>query len=63
MVKKFQMTEENSFLNYKIDFNSPNKNIIPISTKVDQNGKLTIGECSIEDLVEKFGSPPYCVSS
>tara|TARA_Y100001933_G_scaffold46443_1_gene44293 strand:+ start:5166 stop:6557 length:1392 start_codon:yes stop_codon:yes gene_type:complete len=59
MVKKFQMTEENSFLNYKIDFNSPNKNIIPISTKVDQNGKLTIGECSIEDLVEKFGSPLY----
>ena len=53
------MIEKNSFLLNKIDFNSPNKNITPISTIINEKGELTIGKCSIKDLVEKFGSPLY----
>ena len=45
--------EEKSFLKEKIDLKSPNKNIVPISTSIDRNGKLTIGGCSIEGLIEK----------
>ena len=53
------MEEKKSFLNNKIDIDSPNKNIIPISTLIDDEGKLSIGGCSIEDLVKKYDSPLY----
>ena len=53
------MKEKISFLENKIDFESPNKNIFPITTKVDSKGKLTIGGCCIEDLTVKYGSPLY----
>ena len=35
--------EEKSFLK-KIDLNSPNKNIVPITTSLDKNGKLSHDE-------------------
>ena len=51
--------EIKSFLKEKIDFNSPNKNIVPITTSIGTDGKLSIGGCSIEELVKKYDSPLY----
>ncbi len=53
------MEENSSFLKNRIDLNSPNKNIVPVTTSINDNGELTIGGCSIEDLVKKFDSPIY----
>ena len=53
------MSLKESFLKKKIDFNSPNTNIVPITTLIDEEGKLSIGGCSIIDLVKKYGSPLY----
>ena len=53
------MEEKNSFLNNNIDTNSPNKNIVPLTTSIDSDGNLSIGGCSIEDLVKKYDSPLY----
>ena len=53
------MQEKISFLLNKIDLNSPNKNIVPVTTTICSNGKLSIGGCSIEDLITKYGSPLY----
>ena len=53
------MEEIKSFLKQKIDIKSPNKNIVPISTSIGSDGKLSIGGCSIEELVKKYDSPLY----
>ena len=53
------MEENSSFLKNKIFFDSPNKNIVPISTSIDKNGNLSIANCSINNLVERYGSPIY----
>ena len=53
------MDKKKSFLEEKIDFKSPNKNIVPVTTSIGGDGKLTIGGCSIEELVEKYDSPLY----
>ena len=53
------MEEKKSFLKQKIDFDSPNKNIVPITTSIGCDGKLSIGGCSIEELVKKYDSPLY----
>ena len=53
------MEEKNSFLKEKIDLKSPNKNIVPITTSIENDGKLAIGGCSIEELVKKYDSPLY----
>ena len=53
------MEEKKSFLNKTIDLKSPNKNIVPITTSFDKDGKLSIGGCSIQELVEKYDSPLY----
>ena len=53
------MKEKVSFLKNKIDLDSPNKNIVPITTTIDSNEKLNIGGCSIENLVKKYDSPLY----
>ena len=52
------MEEKKSFLK-KIDPYSPNKNIVPITTSVGSDGKLSVGGCSIEELVKKYDSPLY----
>ena len=46
-IRYFPMEEKKSFLNQKIDLESPNKNIVPITTSVENDGKLSIGGCSI----------------
>ena len=53
------MKEINSFLNDKIYFDSPNKNIVPITTVVDHKGELNIGGCVISELIRNYGSPLY----
>ena len=53
------MEEKKSFLKQKIDVNSPNKNIVPITTSIESDGKLSIGGCSIEELVKRYDSPLY----
>ncbi len=52
------MKEKNSFIKDSIDFNSPNKNIVPLTTIINK-GQLSIGGCSIEELIHKYGSPLY----
>tara|TARA_B100000963_G_scaffold99194_1_gene85729 strand:- start:618 stop:1982 length:1365 start_codon:yes stop_codon:yes gene_type:complete len=52
------MKEKNSFIEDKVDFESPNKNIVPLTTTID-NGKLSIGGCSLEELIKNYGSPLY----
>ena len=53
------MKNKISFLENKINLNSPNKNIVPITTNIDNNGELYIGGCSIEELIKKYDSPIY----
>ena len=53
------MEEKKSFLNLKVDRKSPNKNIVPLTTTIGEDGKLSIGGCSIEELVKKYDSPLY----
>ena len=53
------MEENSSFLKNKIFFDSPNRNIVPISTTIDKNGELSIAQCSIHNLIERYGSPLY----
>ena len=53
------MEEKQSFLKQKIDSESPNKNIVPITTSIERDGKLSVGGCSIEELVKKYDSPLY----
>ena len=53
------MEEKKSFLRNKIDLKSPNKNIVPISTSIESDGNLSVGGCSIEELVKKYDSPLY----
>ena len=53
------MEEKKSFLKNKIYFDSPNKNIVPLTTSINNDGKLSIGGCSIENLVKKYDSPLY----
>ena len=53
------MNTNSSFLKNKIHVNSPNKNIVPVTTTIDSAHKLFIGGCSLEDLVKKYDSPLY----
>ena len=53
------MNTNSSFLENKIYVDSPNKNIVPVTTTVDSTHKLFIGGCSMEDLVKKYDSPLY----
>tara|TARA_Y100001970_G_scaffold148399_1_gene182180 strand:- start:3646 stop:5019 length:1374 start_codon:yes stop_codon:yes gene_type:complete len=53
------MEEKSHFLKNTIDFDNPNKNIVPITTIIDKEGNLSIGGCSIHKLVERYGSPLY----
>ncbi len=53
------MEENKSFLTQEIDLKSPNRNIVPITTSIGNDGKLYIGGCSIEELIKKYDSPLY----
>ena len=53
------MNVKTSFLKNKIHENSPNKNIVPVTTTINSDNNLIIGGCSLEDLVRKYDSPLY----
>jgi diaminopimelate decarboxylase len=53
------MEDKKSFLKEEMDLKSPNKNIVPITTSIGSDGKLSIGGCSIEELIKKYDSPLY----
>ena len=52
------MNEKESFINNKINFESPNKNIVPLTTEINDD-KLFIGGCSVEQLIKNYDSPLY----
>jgi len=58
-MKNPPMEEKKSFLKLNIDLESPNKNIVPVTTSIGSDGKLSVGGCSIEELVKKYDSPLY----
>ena len=41
------------------DVESPNRNISPLSTEINENGKLVIGGCVLSELAKKYGTPLY----
>ena len=43
----------------KRDLHSPNRNISPITSEIDQDGELMIGGCKITSLAERYGTPLY----
>ena len=53
------MEVKTQFLKNKLNYDNPNKNIVPLTTKIDVNESLSIGDCSINDLVNRYGSPLY----
>ena len=53
------MNVKTSFLKNKINEDSPNKNIVPVTTTINSDNNLFIGGCSLEDLVRKYNSPLY----
>ena len=53
------MNVKTSFLKNKINEDSPNKNIVPVTTTINSDNSLFIGGCSLEDLVRKYDSPLY----
>jgi len=42
-----------------IDLESPNRNLAPISTELDSQGRLRVGGCLLSDLAARFGTPLY----
>ncbi len=58
-MKDIPMNVKTSFLKNKIHENSPNKNIVPVTTTINSDNSLFIGGCSLEDLVRKYDSPLY----
>lgn len=39
-----------------------NKELYPISTKINNKGHLIIGDCNVIDLVKKYGTPLYVIN-
>jgi diaminopimelate decarboxylase len=42
-----------------LDRASPNRNLTPISTRIDALGRLEVGGCALSDLARSFGTPLY----
>ncbi|MCS5699311.1 diaminopimelate decarboxylase [Cyanobium sp. FGCU-52] len=41
------------------DRTSPNRNLTPITTALDPEGRLTVGGCTLSDLARTYGTPLY----
>ncbi len=41
------------------DLLSPNRNLSPISTELDENGRLMVGGCRLSELADHYGTPLY----
>ena len=42
-----------------LDIDSPNRNIAPISSEINENKKLVVGGCELSELAKKYGTPLY----
>lgn len=42
-----------------VDIDSPNRNIAPISSEINENKKLVVGGCQLSELAKKYGTPLY----
>ena len=54
------MSKLNLFDNEK-DVNSPNRNICPITSEINENGLLLVGGCILSDLAKRYGTPLYVI--
>ena len=43
------------------DIFSPNRNICPITTEINNSGKLEVGACVLSDLANRYGTPLYVI--
>ena len=43
------------------DLDSPNRNISPITTEVNEQGSLIVGGCVLSELAKKYGTPLYVI--
>ncbi len=41
------------------DIDSPNRNIAPVSTEINECEKLVVGGCQLSELAKKYGTPLY----
>ena len=41
------------------DSTSPNRNLTPLTTALDQKGRLCVGGCVLSDLARRYGTPLY----
>ena len=41
------------------DRSSPNRNLTPITTALDPEGRLTVGGCTLSELARTYGTPLY----
>jgi diaminopimelate decarboxylase len=46
-------------LEASVDLASPNRNLAPISTGLDGEGRLQVGGCTLSDLARTYGTPLY----
>ena len=44
-----------------VDLSSPNRNLAPLSTDIDSEGRLRVGECVLSELAQRFGTPLYVI--
>ena len=42
-----------------VDIDSPNRNIAPISSEINENNKLVVWGCQLSELAKKYGTPLY----
>ena len=42
-----------------VDIDSPNRNIAPISSEINESEKLVVGGCQLSELAKKYGTPLY----
>ena len=41
------------------DSASPNRNLTPVTTSIDPEGRLVVGGCALSDLARRYGTPLY----
>ena len=41
------------------DPHSPNRNLTPLTTGLDREGRLSLGDCTLSDLARRYGTPLY----
>ena len=44
---------------HEVDIHSPNRNIAPVSSEINENRKLVVGGCQLSELAKKYGTPLY----